>query len=218
MTLELSPISRRLLISYILGSTELELREVTERILSKEYATILNIGAADGYYAVGLARQSPKSEVVAFEALAVLHGVIKRAALANRVVDRIRVAGRCELSDLQRELQAAVPPILVFMDIEGGELHLLDPVATPALRDTDILVETHDHFAPGCTEMLISRFASTHRIERFVARPRILSDYPREFLGFLPRFFPRLAVDLMNERRAGVQQWLYIAAKSGKPN
>src|SRR5258708_5077082 len=44
MMLELSPISRRLLISYILGSTELELREVMERILSKEYATILNIG------------------------------------------------------------------------------------------------------------------------------------------------------------------------------
>jgi hypothetical protein len=218
MTLELSPLSRRLLLSYILGSTERELREVTESILAKQYPTILNIGAADGYYAVGLASRSPKSQVIAFEALAVLHAVIKRAARANGVADRIRIAGRCELSDLQQELQAATLPTLVFMDIEGAELHLLDPVATPALRDADILVETHDYFAPGCTENLISRFASTHRIERFVARPRILSDYPRDFLSFLPRFFPRLAVDLMDERRVGVQQWLYLAAKSRNPN
>jgi hypothetical protein len=38
-------------------------------------------------------------------------------------------------------------------------------------------------------------------------------------MGFLPRFFPRMTVDLMDERRAGVQQWLYLTPKPnvGKP-
>jgi hypothetical protein len=219
MRLELSPVSRRLLVSYILGSTELELREVIERILQKKYATILNVGAADGYYAIGMAYRSPRSRVVAFEALAALHRVIERAALLNGVADRIRISGRCDLSDLRRELQTAHQPTLVLMDIEGGESQLLDPSRCPELGNADILVETHDSFVPGCTDRLISRFGPTHQIERFVARQRVVSDYPRSFMGFLPRFFPRMTVDLMDERRAGVQQWLYLTPKPnvGKP-
>src|SRR5271167_4981293 len=85
MKLLLSDVSSRLLPSYILGSTELELRSLIERLIARNYGTILNIGAADGYYAVGFARRSPTSEIVAFEALAKFHPVIERTARLNNV-------------------------------------------------------------------------------------------------------------------------------------
>ena len=214
MALNLSPLSKRHLPSYILGSTELELRGVVERILSKQYANILNIGAADGYYAVGLAARSPKSRVVAYEAQAGFHPTIERAAHMNGVSQRISIKGFCDQEALCGELHSDAGPTLVVMDIEGAEHDLLDPCKIASLRNADILVETHDAFAPGCTNVLMERFAATHWVERFVARPRTLADYPIGFLNFMPRFFPQFAVDMMDERRAEVQQWLYLVARS----
>src|SRR5690242_11838803 len=46
MKLGLSPLSSRHLLGYILGTQELELRAVTEELVSRGYAKILNVGAA----------------------------------------------------------------------------------------------------------------------------------------------------------------------------
>jgi hypothetical protein len=212
MKLLLSDVSARLLPSYILGSTELELRSLIERLIVRNYGTILNIGAADGYYAVGFARRSPTSEIVAFEALAKFHPVIERVARLNNVADRVRIAGFCDLDLLRAELVQAKRPILLFADIEGFETQLLDPGFVPELRSADIVIETHDSFVPKCTEIMIARLGESHRIERVVARARTLADFPENFLPLLPRMFPQLALDLMDERRMGVQQWLYCEA------
>jgi hypothetical protein len=212
MRLELSPLSRRHHMGYILGSQELELRDAIEQIIAKRYRAILNVGAADGYYAVGLALRSPHSRVIAFEALPELHPVITRTARENGVANRIAVLGTCGLDELRHHLNDTTGRTLVLMDIEGAEAKLLDPAAVTELARADILVETHDAFVPGCTETLIERFRPTHEIFRYAARPRALSDYPADFLPLLKRWFPNFAVELMHERRAGTQQWLYLVA------
>jgi hypothetical protein len=212
MRLELSPLSRRHHMGYILGSQELELREPIEQIIAKRHSKILNVGAADGYYAVGLAMRSPRSRVMAFEALPELHPVITRTARVNNVVDRVVVFGACGVAELRHHLNDPSDRALILMDIEGAEAELLDPAAVPQLANCDILVETHDAFVPGCTDTLIERFRATHGIVRYTARPRALSDYPSDFLPLLRRCFPRFAVELMHERRTGAQQWLYLVA------
>ena len=115
--------------SYLLGSQERELHEAIERIVATGYGTVINVGAADGYYAVGLALRSPGTRVIAFEALAEMHPVIARVAALNRVGDRVAIFGACGIADLRRALAAAGPKTLVVMDIEGGEAKLLDPEA-----------------------------------------------------------------------------------------
>ena len=213
--MELSGLSSRHLLCYLLGSAEIELRDVIGRIIDRGYRTILNIGAADGYYAVGLAVRSPGTQVEAFEALPAFHPIVERSARANGVQDRITLRGACDASALRHHLQTDERPSLVLMDIEGGEAELLDPLAVPQLRQVDILVETHDAFVPRVTETLIDRFQPTHHIERYTARPRLLNDYPPDFLPTLKRWFPRLVVELMDERRTGLQHWLFLTAKEG---
>lgn len=215
MRMELSGLSSRHLLCYLLGSAEIELREVIDRIIDRGYCTILNIGAADGYYAVGLAVRSPGSQVEAFEALPAFHAIVERSARANGVEGRIALRGACDANALRHHLQTDARPTLVLMDIEGGEAELLDPLAVPQLGQVDILVETHDAFVPHVTEALIDRFQATHHIERYAARPRLLSDFPSGFLPGLKRWFPRLAVEMMDERRTGLQQWLFLTAKEG---
>jgi hypothetical protein len=216
MQIELSPLSGRHLLGYLLGSQELELRDAIDQVVAAGYRTILNIGAADGYYTIGLAMRLPQARVEAFEALDELHPVIARAARANGVANRVAIHGICTAETLSAQLEAAAQPTLVVMDIEGGEAELLDPRAIPQLARADVLVETHDAFVAGVTETLIGRFGATHEVTCYTARPRMVSDFPA---GFLPRFrrlFPRLAVELMNERRTGLQRWLLLTVKAGE--
>jgi hypothetical protein len=217
MRIELSALSSRHLLGYILGSQELELREAIEAIAARGYRTILNVGAADGYYAVGLALRAPQARVAAFEALPELHPVIARTAAANGVASRIAIEGICTPVLLRARLGATNGPALILMDIEGGEVELLDPDAIPELARADILVETHDAFVADATATLMRRFQETHEIACYAARPRVLTDFPADFLPSLRRLFPRLAVELMNERRTGQQRWLLLTAKPPAP-
>ena len=213
MRLELSGVSSRHLLGYILGSQELELRKPIARIIERAYRTILNVGAAEGYYAVGLALRSPQTRVAAFETLKELHPLITRSARLNGVSGRVEVHGKCDLAGLRTELTRSTGPVLIVMDIEGGEIDLLDPEAVPQLRQTDILVETHDAFVNRVTETLIDRFWRTHNVECYTAQDRLVADFPPGFLSFLPRLCPQLAVALMEERRTGVQRWLFLTTK-----
>lgn len=213
MRISLSALSKRHLLGYILGSQECELREVIGRIIDRRYPRIVNVGAADGYYTVGLALRSPSARIEAFEMLPEFHPVIARSAQVNRVSDRIVLHGECDAASLSDCLGQAVQPVLLVMDIEGGESTLLDPRAVPELRHADILVETHDAFVPAITDALIERFLPTHQIECYTAQPRIPADFPAHFLPWFRRWFPRFAVDLMDERRTGIQRWLFLTAK-----
>jgi hypothetical protein len=213
MRIALSPLSKQHLLGYILGSQECELRAVIDRILDRGYRRVINVGAADGYYAVGLALRLPAARVEAFETLPEFHPQIERSARLNGVIDRIALNGRCDAIDLSQSLRRAGRKPLVLMDIEGGEKGLLDPQAVPELRQADILVETHDAFVPEVTDTLIERFWQTHDVECYTAQPRIAADFPADFLSAFRRRFPRLAVDLMDERRTGIQRWLFLTAK-----
>jgi hypothetical protein len=213
MKIQLSPLSSRHLLGYILGSQELELREVISRIIDRGYGTIINVGAADGYYAVGLALRSPSTRIEAFETLGEFHPLIESSARLNGVSARIALRGMCDANALRQRLESATPPALVIMDIEGGEIDLLDPRSIPQLRHIDILVETHDAFVAQATDTLVDRFWQTHHVECYTAQTRILPDFPADFLPAFRRWFPRLAVDLMDERRPGVQRWLFLTAK-----
>jgi len=217
MRLELSPVSSRHLLGYVLGTQELELRDAVESIVRRGYATIINIGAADGYYAIGLARRLPSAEVVGFEALTEHHAPLRRAARANGVAARFRLEGFCDPAGLKRELESARQPALVIADIEGGERELLDPRKVSALCRVDLLVETHDALAPGCTDLLIERFAATHAIERIRGCPRTLGDFPGAALPLLRQLMPGTALELMNERRKGAQEWLFLRSKEPPP-
>jgi predicted O-methyltransferase YrrM len=209
----LSPQSARLLPSYLLGTAELELHGAIEQLLTTPYRTILNIGAADGYYAVGLARRLPSARVIAFEIVPELRRTVGRSAAANHVAGRVEIAGRCGQEALRQSFERADGPVLVVADIEGEEAVLLDPQAVPHLRTADLLVELHDAIAPGASDLLIERFSATHDIQQFVARPRTVQDFPAGFLPILPALFPRAALELMNERRSETQKWLCCRAR-----
>ena len=211
--LGLSDLSAKNHLGYVLGTQELELRDFVEDIVRRRYTKIINIGAADGYYAVGLLCRMPETRMLAFEAALEHHSGLRRTAALNNVTQRLRIAGFCNRHQLTSELTKSCGSILIFADIEGAEIELLDPDNIPQLRRVDILVETHDSFVRNCTDILVQRFRVSHHINQVSSRARTLSDFPSAALPGLARILPRTSIELMNERRKEGQAWLYLVAK-----
>ena len=210
MQLHLSPVSSRHLLGYLLGTQELELHPIIETIIQSGYRTVINIGVADGYYAIGLARRMPTTQVVGFEGLPEHHEPFWRTARTNAVADRITMHGFCDTAGLQKALAETGSRALILCDIEGGEKVLLDNERIPELNQADILVETHDGLVAGCSKVLLQRFSETHDITSIYARPRTALDFPVKKLPLIAKWLPRTAVELMNERRTGIQEWLFM--------
>jgi hypothetical protein len=198
-------------IGFLAGTHELELANVIERMVARRYSTVVNVGAADGYYAIGFARCLPLARVVAFETDTRLHAPLAANAARNAVDRQIEIRGHCGTADLARELEGATDTVAVVIDIEGGEVEVLDPDKIPALRSADVLVETHDNLVPGCTKTIIERFKDTHKIERIRGRRRLLSDFPQDVLPMLTRIAPSTITWMMDERRGATQEWLFLS-------
>jgi len=145
------------LVPKLLGAYERELHAVIEQVIREEPGLIVNVGAADGYYAVGLARRCPAATVHAFEADPRARALLERVAAANGVEPQIE--GTAEIEALRR-LPAA--RALVLIDCEGCEATLLDPGQVPLLREATIIAELHDFAVPGDT--VTARFAATHEV------------------------------------------------------
>lgn len=144
-----------------LGVYEPQLHPAIERIATEPYDSFVDIGAAEGYYAVGIGRLRPDLAITTFEADPWSRGAQRRLAALNDVRN-IVVRGLCDARSLSRALGAR--PV-VLCDIEGAELGLLDPVACPALLRADLIVELHradGRPVPEVGDILAARFRTTH--------------------------------------------------------
>jgi hypothetical protein len=139
------------LIPKLLGVYERELHEAIEAVIGTAPQLIVNVGAADGYYAVGLARRCPAAVVHAFEADPAQRALLARVAEANGV--ELQIGGAAQPGDLPRDRA------LVVIDCEGCEEALLQP---ELLRAAMIVAELHDFLVPG--DPIVARFQATHEI------------------------------------------------------
>jgi hypothetical protein len=192
----------------LLGIYERELSAQVESICSSKPRLIVDIGAAEGYYAIGLARRNPQALIVAFEMESRGQSTLREMAGLNNVADRVEIRGKCEAPDLVAALGGTPAPVVVC-DVEGYEEKLLDPQAVPALRQAFILVELHDFIIPGITKKLKERFGATHRIEHIWQQPRSRADFPWRTLGtmLLPKSYLDWAV---SEWRPVQMSWLWM--------
>jgi hypothetical protein len=187
------------LVAKLLGLYEQEVHDAIKGWISREPALVVNIGAAEGYFAVGLARALPGATVLAFELDDETRAQCVELAEANGVAERVRPAGECTLEDLARVQREDV---VVLCDCEGCELELLDPVRVPAMREWDLLVELHDFVNPAISTKVPARFSQTHSVGLIPSRPRD-DDVPPELSDLRPTE-RRL---LLSERRPAPMEW-----------
>lgn len=154
----------------LLGTYERELHAFIAEAIETGYSNVIDIGAAEGYYAAGLALRMGGCVVHAFDTDPEARSNLATLSALNGVQGTVVIHNECTFETLE-SFQGH--RCLVICDIEGAELELLNPQAAPALVGFDILVEIHD--GPSSTtihDTLESRFASTHDLTfiKFIER------------------------------------------------
>ena len=190
----------------LIGTYEYELRPYLNKIKSSKFDGIIDVGAAEGYYAVGLALTNPSLPIIAYEQDASARRLISEMAKRNGVERNVKIRATCETKDLKHDLQNK--NMFLLMDVEGYEEVLLDPVQVPELKKTTILFESHDLYSEGIGNRIINRFKITHKISRIDAQPRNLQD-----INYLPLFFKLYIkhnlIGMMGERPLPMN-WYYM--------
>lgn len=192
----------------ILGTYELELKLLVEEFIATGFDDIIVIGAAEGYYLTGFALRT-RARIIGFEADPTAACQARNLARLNAVQPDLR--GLCTPDDLRDCIKPGLQT-LVLCDVEGAETDLLDPLLIPALTHSTLLIETHDHLHPGTTEILHSRFSTTHTIKEFPVKSRTPEDFPS---GRTTGKFNRLLIHILgNEGRCPSMSWLHCSPKS----
>jgi len=189
-------------IAKLLGTYELELQDTLGEIERMQPSVALNIGGAEGYYAVGLAAAWGVNKVIVYELTTEGRELIVKNANLNSIADHLDIRGACTPKDLVETLKNDAVQLLI-MDIEGAELDVLEPEVLRGLGGCVVIVESHDFCRPGCIDKLCSRFQDTHTIEIITSKNRIVRDFPCRF--YMPAFLKQW---LMDEGRPGPMQWL----------
>jgi hypothetical protein len=184
----------------LLGSYESELHEAIQTGLGYKYERIIDIGSAEGYYAVGFALKG-QAPVVAFEADPRELGLCKEMARANNVEDRLTARSLCSpeaLSALTSGMRC-----FVLCDCEGYESELFDETTVEALGRSEVLIEIHgDAYEP-----LLERLSKSHIVQTFIASDRSASEYPE-----LSCLGPDAELAVCEYRPAG-QRWLFARSR-----
>jgi precorrin-6B methylase 2 len=193
------------LVPRLLGTYESELHPHLQALAEAGLDCVVDVGCAEGYYAVGLARMMPWVTVYAHDIDAKARAACAELADKNAVTDRVIVGGEFAPDGFQA---FAGRRVLVMVDAEGAEVDILQPALSPALAAMNVIVETHDVFRRGALATVTERFAATHDIVRVDQQPKAFDMPP--WLAELPHLDQLLAVW---EWRAAPTPWLVMSPK-----
>ena len=191
----------------ILGAYEAELHAHIAKAVARKPDVVVNVGCAEGYYAIGLARLLPAATVYAYDLSEDAQRVCAASAAENGVGDRVMVKGACTAEELVRITKDARHTLIV-MDCEGAERELLSDAAVARFGRCDVIVECHDFVDPTITPTIMMALSATHRVENVTEVAKDGANYPvLRSLNSLDRAL------IVNEFRPTIMNWLVGWAK-----
>lgn len=130
--------------SMLLGLYEQELlQELTsEPLISRSY--FIDIGAADGYYGIGLVMAGHYKKSYCFEISEKGRKTIKKNADINGVSEMVEVFGEANHLLCKNLPQDVIDDSVVLVDIEGGEFDVLNSEFLEVFKNSYILIEIHN--------------------------------------------------------------------------
>jgi len=196
----------------ILGLYERELHPVVDEIIEIRFDRVVDVGAAEGYYAIGLAMRCPGTSVVAFEMASEGQLLLREMAQLNGVSDRLEIRGFCNPRELTQALATKEGRHLLICDCEGYEEELLNLDQVPALRNTAILVELHEFISRGISQRIRARFEASHMIEEMWSEERQAKEFPLSTL--YTRLMPqKYLAEFLFEYRPEAMNWFWMKPK-----
>jgi hypothetical protein len=149
--------------SKLLGLYEIELQPILNDVVRSEPDTIINVGCADGYYALGLARLLQNARVYAYDINQRAQNICDIGRKLNNLNGSFVIRGYCSAGELQDVIKKSRHPF-ALIDCEGGERELLLSDDCD-YANAQILVECHDFVDRTITPDIVRKFSRTHTIQ-----------------------------------------------------
>jgi Methyltransferase small domain len=195
----------------LIGSYESELQPILEKICNTNYTEIVDIGCAEGYYAVGLAMRIPSAKVFAFDIDQSAKALCERMAELNHVRQRIMMGNYCDVDTLR-----SIPFSgrgLIVSDCEGYEKSLFTTEIIPFLAHHDLLIEIHDLVDIEISSLIRERFNNTHVITAIQSVDDIKKTHTYNYEELCGYDLAARKI-LLAEDRAVIQEWFYMTPRT----
>jgi precorrin-6B methylase 2 len=198
------------LYSKLIGSYEKELHGVFDEIIATLYEQILDVGCAEGYYAVGLALKMPQVTVYAYDIDAEARELTSKMAELNGVAERVKVSNNCDTQTLKNF--PFKNRSLIICDSEGYEKQLFTKECLANLSKTDLLIETHDFMDITISTGLEELFSKSHDLKIIQSVGDVIKaktyQYPE-----LKGMDIKTKYRIFEEGRNFTDEWLYLKAR-----
>jgi hypothetical protein len=196
-------------VAKILGAYEPELHPMIESALRAKPEVFVDIGAAEGYYAVGFAMKSQPTTVHAFEIDGWSRRRLQKLAAFNGVAERMLIHKQCTAKGL---LDLRLADAFVLSDCEGAEVQIFSAEVAGHLADSTVLVELHDEIVHrNVLSILSSRFDASHEITTIERRGRDNQDFPE-----LSRFTDVERRIALEDFRGESPKWAFLVPRNGR--
>lgn len=191
----------------LVGSYESVLHPVFTGIFLKNFDSVVDIGAAEGYYLVGLGKKFPDAKLVGFETESAGRKLIAEMYKINMLSNEFVLEGTATAGNVAPYITENT---LLVCDCEGAELDILDPALEPILKTVKVaIIELHDFIRMGIKEILIERFSPTHDITIIPFKMTDPSHFP--YLDSIKNRSERY--EILRERSWQEQEWMILYRK-----
>lgn len=189
----------------LVGSYEHELHEIIENIISKKYQRVIDIGSAEGYYAVGIpyAMNDDSVEIVAIEISEVAISNLKKLIANNSLKNKFEITSKFNCKKYIDDKKT-----LVIMDCEGAELEYLKNLDNDCILKWDFLIEVHVQIRKNIIKEINDIFQ-----KRNLIKIKSIDDYHKiEDLSYMlpDNFDDNAKLLLLSENRRTGMYWLSI--------
>lgn len=130
---------------YLLGTYEIAVCAILEALGSPD-KVLVDLGAADGIFGIGLVRNNVFARSLCFEMDEQRRHAIQHRAAEMGLADRVAVYGKADrdLPAILSEHGGEPAKRVILCDIEGAEFDLFDDALLEQLSGSHVIIEIHD--------------------------------------------------------------------------
>lgn len=150
-------------------------------LLKGKYKVLIDIGAADGYYAIGALIGGICEKAYCFELNEEGQSSIRQTAILNDVSSNVTIFGGANNTFYNLIPEFDRNPSILLVDIEGAEFDLLTEDVFSIFKQSIVFIELHDWFYKDRNEKiksLFARFSKTHTAYEISYGSRNPDDFP----------------------------------------
>jgi hypothetical protein len=134
------------LASMLLGMYEMEVVQYLANLPNRARENFVNIGAAEGYFAIGMLHAELSMRTICFEMSETSREAIRDCSSLNRVDQNLTLFGLADenfLDQLEQVDDFEYHNSVFLFDVEGAELQILTDEGFRRMARANIVIETH---------------------------------------------------------------------------